>query len=490
MPGRLVGSRSDWLRNYGNVDEYRWQRNTIDGEEVFCRPLGLVEFSFDADGRYYEGRADMNCEVELGVKNDSSREGFRERILLSWALLRQRHSLLQSRTYTGANVSKARSIAPSGLYLAVSVHATLSKAVEDAGDSVVFLEDHYRTVDHSDFFMHCLNGSRIIDPATALAKLFVLPLVHEDGKTILRLQFIFAHEIADGLSAYLWMNDVIRILNAPIDTIKAEISKCIDPEATKSRLPLPQEALYPQIPGSKARQRWFWAITRILRHVRTPLPVGFDNPLKRRQKREPISLSPTYSKVLDYTRTPPLNTIPVYIHMSASNTRRLHRISREAKASIGAGVYALAALCMMEFHERREPSVPLQDRKCFITGFPLNPRAFFNLHAEPDSMMLAFSDGIALPFLSSDLPVEGRLRVLARQAQRQLSVYQKRAKPKGDDDARQFLNSRGAGLVLANQYLYSHERADGILPEHLRQGVVVMQGAYPPKGNPTSEYIQ
>lgn len=117
----------------------------------------------------------------------------------------------------------------------------------------------------------------------------------------------------------------------------------------------------------------------------------------------------------------------------------------------------MVGVCMMEMYEKQSPEIPLHDRKVFIPGFPLNPRAFFGLNSEPDSMMLAFSDGIALPFLSARLSVAGRLKLLARQAQRQLSVYQKRlsnvaAAAAGEKDAKkQFLTSRGAGLVLANQ---------------------------------------
>ncbi|EME87935.1 uncharacterized protein MYCFIDRAFT_129613 [Pseudocercospora fijiensis CIRAD86] len=473
---------NNWLQQYGNIEDYQWRRSQSNGAEVYSRPVGLVESSFDADGRYYEGRADMNCELETAVKNLLDRDEFRERILLSWTLLRQRHLLLQSKTFLDRKSGIHGS--PSGMHFAVPVHASPSRAIEDAGKHLVFVGDYYETVDHRDFYLHCLNGSRVLDPSQALAKCFVLPCSHEDGRQVLRFLFIFGHEISDGLSAYNWMNDLIRILNEPLDQIKAETNGLIHPDALRKHLPPPQEALYPPIPGSKARQRWFWAITRLLRHVRKPLPVGFDNPLRRRQPREPVSFSPIYDKVLDYTRTPPLNTIPVYIHPALANVQRLHRICREARSSIGAGVYALAALCMMEFYEEREPHIALKDRKCFITGFPLDPRAFFNKRPEADSMMLAFSDGIALPFLSSNLPVDGRLRLLARQAQRQLSAYQKRAKPKGADATRQFLNSRGAGLVLANQYLYSHERADSILPENMRKGINV-QGAYPPRGNPT-----
>ncbi|KAF7197161.1 hypothetical protein HII31_01586 [Pseudocercospora fuligena] len=476
---------SNWLRQYGNAEDYQWRRCQINGEEVYSRPIGLVETSFDADGRYYEGRADMNCELELATNNQLEKNEFRERILLSWNLLRQRHPLLQSRTFLDRK-SGIYTISPTGIHFAVPVHETSSKAIEDAGQHLVFVGDHYESIDHRDFYLHCLNGSRILDPSQALAKLFVLPSSHEDGRQVLRLLFIFGHEISDGLSAYNWMSDLIRILNEPLDKVRALTNEFTQPDALRKRLPPPQEALYPSIPGTKARQRWFWAITRLLRHVRKPLPVGFENPLRRRRTRESVSFSPIYDKVLDYTRTPPLNTVPVYIHLGVANVQRLHRICREAKSSIGAGVYALAALCMMEFYEEREPHVALEDRKCFITGFPLDPRAFFGKRPEADSMMLAFSDGIALPFLSSKVPVEGRLRLLARQAQRQLSAYQKRAKPKGEDATRQFLNSRGAGLVLANQYLYSHERADCILPENMRKGIS-LQGAYPPRPNPTSQ---
>jgi hypothetical protein len=285
------------------------------------------------------------------------------------------------------------------------------------------------------------------------------------------------------------MRDLIQALNLPVDALKADIIEAIKPESMKSRLPLPQEALYPPIAGSKARQRWFWAITRILRHVRTPLAVGFHNPLQRPKRLPPTAFPPTYHAAIDYTRTPPLNSIPVWIHVSARNTQRLHRLAREANASIGAAIYALAALCMMEFHERQHPTTPPRHRPAFIAGFPLDPRAFFPHHGpDPDSMMLAFSDGIALPFLPADRPVAGRIRLLARSAQRQLSAYQKRPRPRGPDAPAHFLRSRGAALVLANQYLYSLERIDAVLPARLRAGAAVgVQGAYPARQNPTPQ---
>lgn len=364
-----------------------------------------------------------------------------------------------------------------GLHFAVDVPANTNAAIESAKKHLVFLQDHYSQIDHSTFYNHTLNTARIIDPDVALAKAFVLPLTverpEEEGKeegeeeNILRIQLILAHQIADGISVNIWIKTLLQSLNDPIPILRAKILSAIDPNIMQKHLPPPQEALYPPIPGSKARQRWFWAITRILRHVRRPLPAGFENPLLRRRRRRigggkkieksaPIPFPPLYNKVLNYTRTPLLNTLPIHIRVSAQHTAQLQKLVREAQASMGAGIYAMVGVCMMEMYEKQSPEIPLSERKVFIPGFPLNPRAFFGWNSDPDSMMLAFSDGIALPFLSAQLRVAGRLRLLARQAQRQLSVYQKRlnhfAAAAGEKDAKkQFLTSRGAGLVLANQ---------------------------------------
>lgn len=293
--------------------------------------------------------------------------------------------------------------------------------------------------------------------------------------------------LTEYLTAHTWIKSMLRYLNESEKVLREGITESLDLRSIERQLPLPQEALYPKIPGSLARQRWFWAITRVLRHVRTSLPPGFENPLQRKHLRHTaVPFSPVYSAVLDYSRPPVLNNFPVYIRVSAKSTARLRRLSKEVGASMGAGIYALAGLVMMEFEEQRHPHVPLKERKAFITGFPLNPRAFFNHHSDPDSMMLAFSDGISLPFLPSSLDLDGRIRLLARQAQRQLATYQKRARPTGETAKVQNLNSRGAGLVLANQYLFSLDRLDSVLPEDRRTGSSV-QGEYPAQKNPTMQ---
>ncbi|KAK4545680.1 hypothetical protein LTR36_002634 [Oleoguttula mirabilis] len=235
----------------------------------------------------------------------------------------------------------------------------------------------------------------------------------------------------------------------------------------------------------------FWIHSQNVARVADPTKAlaklaGFANPLKRLTPLEAVASSPTYAAVLDYSKLPPLNAFPVFAKVALRNTQRLHRLCREANASIGAGCFALAALVMMEMYETLLPGIPLPGRKPFISGFPLNPRAFFNHHNDPDSLMLAFSDGIALPFLSGELDLDGRIRLLARQAHRQLASYQKRSQPAEKAAELQYMSSRGAGRVLANQYISSVERTDALLPEKLRKNINP-QGEFPMRPNLTMQ---
>lgn len=496
MSSQRLDKESHWLDHYGS-SEYHWRTFKQNHRTTFFRPLGLVETAFDVDGRHYEGRADLNAQMDLEIrstltKGNNAHESnldFRERILFAWTCLRCQHLLLQARTVSGLTLLGPESGSTANLFFAIDGPRNVIQAVEDAGKHLVFLGDHYDRIDPLDFWTHCQNGARVIDPQEALAKLFIYPLesTGDGGNSTLRVLFIGAHQIWDGLTMYIWFRSFVHFLNRSVTELRAALLEMIGPEKILSRLPLPQEALYPPVTGSKARQRWFWLLTRILRHVRKPLPAGFVNPLRRLTPRiEAVPLSPSYARLLDYSKTPPLNCFPCFAKVSIRNTERLHRICREAKASVGAGCFALAALTMMEMYELREPDIPLAERKPFISGFPLNPRAFFNHHNEPDSLMLAFCDGILLPFLPSSLDLDGRLRLLARQAHRQLAVYQKRVNPAQDGVGMQYMSSRGAGRLLAIQYLGSLERMDMKLSEHLRQGMNP-QGAFPARPNHTEQ---
>ncbi|KAK0278084.1 hypothetical protein LTR35_009406 [Friedmanniomyces endolithicus] len=459
-----------WLRHYAAKDDYEWRRvpSSHNAQSTrFYRPLGLVESTFDSDGRYWEGRADLNVMLELEIRSTVDEAELRRRILLAWTCLRCQHWLLQAKALASKDMAATLEESRDDVYFAIDVLSTVDNTIEEAGRHLVHLDEHYDKVDWRDFWLHCQNTPRVADPKIALAKMFVLPpepRANSKSTSTLRFLTVGAHHIWDGLTT------------TP-QQLKERLQTLLELGEVNSRLPLPQEALYPPLPGSRARQRWFWLLTRILRHVRTPLLAGFENPLQRRNSLPPTPLYPAYAKALDYSRLPPLNTITCPVAIKQHPTRHLHRLCRGVKASIGAGCFALSALVMMEMYEKLQPNTPLEERKPSVSGFPLNPRAFFNHHVDPDSCMLAFCDGIILPFLPSCLPLDGRLRLLIRQAHRQLAAYQKRTRPAEAQAELQYMSSRGAGRVLANQYIASVERADQQLPQALRTGV-----------NPQGEY--
>ena len=478
-----TSSGEHWLDQYASKD-YQWQTLNQCSRTIYYRPLGLVEFMFDADGRYHEGRADMNAQLDLEVNCRLSKEDLRERILFAWTCLRCRHLLLQAKAMSAKRLYGKDIVAGSNICFAIEAPRSVIQAIEDAGQHLVFLGDHYKNIDPLDFWVHCQNVARVLEPERALARFYVYPLEpHQNGRSTLRILKVGAHQIEDGLTTYTWMRDFIEYLNQPVAELRKELRVSLEPHELYQRLPPPQEALYPPVSGNRARQRWFWLLTRILRHVRKPLLAGFENPLRRNQPRsKAIPLASTYSSLLDYSKTPSLNSIPLFTNISPRGTQRLHRICREAKASVGAGCFALAALIMMEMYEQREPDIPLSERRPFISGFPLNPRAFFNHKVAPDSLMLAFCDGIWLPFLPSDLDLDGRLRLLIRQAHHQLAAYQKRPNPGADEAGLQYMGSRGSGRILAMLYLTCIGNLEIRIPEQYRRGLDP-QGAYPMRPN-------
>jgi hypothetical protein len=478
-----------WLDQYGNSEVHAWKTSTQDDCTRLYRPLGLVEYAFDSDGRYYEGRADLNVQLDLSIKSQLSKEQLRERIVLAWALFQCEHPLAQSKALERQNYMDEPGNVTSPIYSVVDVPRNEAAAVDNAKASLVFLGDHYEDVDPHDFWLHAQNTGRVVDAAQSLAKCFVYPVkLREDGTGSLRFLMVIGHQITDGLTNYTWMRSFVHILNKPLSELHASLRTDIAPEALLARLPPPQESLYPHITGSKAKQRWFWVLTRILRHIRKPHQAGFANPLRRKTPVKPSALPPTYASVLNYSRIPPLNTVPVSAKASLVATTRLNRICRSASVSVGAGCFALAALLMMEFYERQEPDIPLSARNPFITGFPLNPRPFLSTPVAAESLMLAFSDGIELPFLPSDLPLESRIRLLARQAQKQLAVYQKRERLTTDAERFYYMGSRGPGRMLQTQYVSSLERSNEKIPLELRAGNGKgPQGDYPMRPNATTQ---
>lgn len=475
-----------WLDRYAS-DFHKWRRIVKDGKAYFYRPLGLVETAFDADGEYFEGRADINAQLDLQIHTTLRDAKLRERLVLTWTALRLHHVLLMATCIEKHKVFHSTEDPNARVFL-ISRPEGAQEAIDEASQNIIFVRDHYADIDHKQLYRHAQNTGRVIDASRSLAKVFVLQNASDsNGKSKLSFLFVMGHQITDGMANSTWLSHFIKLLNMPLQHLQKLVSTASTVESMQIRLPLPQEDLYPPINGSKAQKRWFWALTVVLRHVRKSQPAAFTNPLYR-----PVPLGtaetpqPSYNKLLDYTKTPPLNSFTISAHIPAAPTRRLHSLCREASTSIGAGCFVLVAMVMMSLYESKYPNILDSERLPFIGSFPVNPRQFFNHFELPDSMMLAFSDGVVLPFLPSSLPFDSRFRLLVRQAHRQLSVFQKRSKTQVTNMKAHMLSS-GAGRIIAMNYILATERANARLPPHLRRAELDFnpQGSLAAHPNPT-----
>ncbi|KAF2836575.1 hypothetical protein M501DRAFT_1007279 [Patellaria atrata CBS 101060] len=464
-----VKNPEHWLKQYGN-HYHVWKKSIVGGRTVYARRLGLVESSFDADGRYYEGLADVNANIAFELRNNLTREEFRQRMLLIWTILRLQHTSLSTRTDLIENEHQ--------VYFHVDVPRDTTEAISSSSQTVHFIDDD--DIDADDFFRHCTNTGRVIDVARHSSKLFVFPLKALTGGThLLRLIQVTAHSNIDGLSANQWLSKFMKLLNTTKLELDELLEQACSADAIWSRLPPAQEDLYPPIAGNIARQRWFWAIMIILRHTRKLLPRAFPNPLRSLEASAPTKLMPQkYGSLLNYSSShiPPRNSLMYNFSLSPTASDRLISLSREAEVSVGAGCFALLGMAMMELEEELYPNVSIIERKCMIASFPLNPRPFFAYDGPPDSCMLAFSDGLYMGWVSSDLDITGRFRLLAKQAHRQLRQYQK--KKLRTSELSGGLGAHSTARILAHNYITAVERCNMKLPSSMRKKVNP-QGAYP-----------
>lgn len=430
------------------------------------------------EDRYFGGRADITALFSVRIKHRLDKAAFRRRITLAWANLRLRHVMLMSRTRLDEAKSQRRVV--------VDVQKSLEEVLEDVSQSTVWIEDHYEEVDALEMHRHALNVGRIVDPEKCLSKIHILPLVERaDGGFELSFLTVIAHQISDGLSSYNWFSDFVRILNLSEKELETEIHTNRQEDVIRSKLPPAQEDLYPRVARTKARQRWFWVITHVLRHIRKPTVQSLTNPLRRDHRlQRPYAFAPSFSKIFNYDAAarPPLTSNIITAALSPAASARMMALCRSIHVSIGAGCFALAGMAMMALHEERHPDIPAAHRLPFASGFPLNPRAFFGWNTPADSCMLAFSDGIVMPFLPSSLPSEGRFKLIATHANRELKMYQKRAKGKTESDKGAW-EPHNPSRLLANAYLNAIERADSKLPAHLRSGVVPHGSLAPPSSS-------
>lgn len=455
----------DFLDRYA-TGFHQWRTTRHDGQYIHYRPMGVVESTFDSDGLYHEGRADIQYTITHEVRSSLTRDQFREHILLVLTCLRLSHIL----TRTAARSFDASFMDPDARtqwnrYFVVTQPADEKAALLDTKDSVTFLEDHFDKIDFAQLHTHMQNCSRIIQPHLALSRHYIHPLTRCSPTTYtLRITHIIAHQISDGMTTTRWNAHLFRLLNYDSKDLRASIISLLS--SFTDRLIPAQEDLYPPITGSQARQRWFWAITLVLRHVARPLPACFQNPLRRTAPLAPsLPPEPIFAPILSYDRPPTLNGGGLHTFIPPASASVLNRLCKAAHCSTGAGMFVLVALTMMDIHSIRSPSSPPLP---FIGSFPIDPRSSFG-NPQPDSCMLAFSPGVVLPFLDPSLPTASRFKLLVRSAQRQLSQYQKRPQRAAfRTKAQQIMTSR----LLQLNYLNILLRVDAVLPPERRSGFI------------------
>lgn len=459
-----------WLDKYGDAQFSTWQKAAYDGQRVLYRPLGIVEGFFDTDGTDFEGRADVTSllKTELATTDPST---LRKKITLAWSVFRYKHPLACAKALDLGDLQLGRQEIEQKCFVVprtFNIEGLLLDA--EANAPVVFVEDCYPNLDVSDFYNHLINTSRAIDPWKALSKLYALP-TQKLSNGLYKANFVLvkAHQICDGLTIFRWLNSFIDLLNLSNEKLKSLAQELCSTDLL-TRLPPAQEALYPRMHGSAARQRWHWAISRILRHTKRPLPACFQHPLRRHiPLKEAISMPTDYSKVIDYSRKPSLNTYSIQATLRPLIIKKFVRLCREAQISVGAGSFTLVGMSMMYFYELNQPEILLNKRLPFTGSFPINPRPFLSQDTtgREDSLMLAFSDGITLPFMPSYISIEGRFKILGRLAQKQLSQYQKRRRTAEVVG----LGSRNPNQLIPALYLGSVERLETKTRPHLKTGI-------------------
>lgn len=486
MQNIVSGNREEekplsWL-DLQDAKRYQWRRYW---RRTYYRPLGVVENLFDADGALYCGRADLHQNIRFEIRTKLNDQQLRERIILAWTVLQHDQVILGCGSqYLNELNGKGGSSKWTEKCFVYNWPESGKEALADSRSQIKFVEDMYHDVDSLKFYDHIMNSSRALDANKALSKLYVMPFQRTAGGNVaLHFTCILAHQIVDGLTTFRWAKELTALLNANTAYLEKQLEGlCLDEQKLLSRLPPAQEAYYPTRSHSPARERWHWLITRILRHARRPPPASFQNPLRRPEPLPEAQKFPSrYDKILDYSEIPPLNSGRVSGDLYGRSVKNMRRLCKEAGISIGSGLFTLVAMAMMEMEQRRHPDVPLEDRLPFVGSFPVNPRPFLAGEPTTGSCMLAFSDGVTLPFLPRDLDFNGRFRLLGTQAHKQLRQYQKR---KRSAEKELHLGSRSPSQLIPALYCSTLERMENRAPNERKAGINV-QGLYPAKASPT-----
>jgi hypothetical protein len=123
-------------------------------------------------------------------------------------------------------------------------------------------------------------------------------------------------------------------------------------------------------------------------------------------------MPPKYSKVLSYNSILPLNSFNKGASLSPKATNNLKVLCPAVGVSIGSGCFTLVAFVMVSLKAAYLHRSPLSQHRPFIGSFPVNPHPFLAgppTTGEEGSLMLAFSDGLALPSCRLTFRLKGAL---------------------------------------------------------------------------------
>ncbi len=226
-----------WLDRYAS-QYHKWQQSHDQSGKYYYRPLGVVESLFDADGTESEGRADVNVILTLEIRSTLTKAQYRKRVQSAWASLRVHHALLLAKALSGHAFLGQEHEKAADRFFAIKQPEGSDRAMDQASETITFVEDHYPDIQMEDFLHHCMNSARVIDPSQHLAKLFVMPLKLLPGGTYrFEAILIAAHQITDGLSVYQWMAHFLHILNQSEHDLQHSLSQACLPQNLWRRLP-------------------------------------------------------------------------------------------------------------------------------------------------------------------------------------------------------------------------------------------------------------
>ncbi|GAA5959294.1 hypothetical protein JCM21900_003918 [Sporobolomyces salmonicolor] len=426
----------------------------------FVRPLGVLEAKFD-DASQRQGQSDtflrLKVSLPASVDDGDVQCAFVARLSLAWANLRASHPLLATTVRDAPHVETIPMCRTREFQY--EPPASTEDALRRAQKTILKVDAAASQLDAAMDDLqgqHILNGERVLLDQSTMARLV---LVVEQDPTELGFFLLISHIISDGLSVFRLVNELFSLVASPdlptpatsphLLTVDAFLAGSRDspawevpgvvarpwvsmppPDEVLRRLPLATEDHFPNIPlsssvhssstpqpteapadtephlsaphapPSAARQRWFWAITRIL--------------ILLRQRRFPRSL---HFPRLAYP-SPPVqaNTRWPFLRFNKASSASMIRFCKRNSLSPSMLLYAILSMSLANAFAKIHPHEPYRP---VLIGFPFSARPFLEPVATPSSdpssdcaIRITFGT-IHLPNIPQDPTVENREAVRA-----------------------------------------------------------------------------